>query len=157
VAAEVIIMERRQVSRDNHPRRVSPPLGAFDASLREAARTPMPERPVLGPVPSASGGLRAVNAAIGVWLFVSAFLWPHGDAAFANTMIVGALLAAFGLFAHKPLPRLMCGSLAAWLVLSTLAILPRMDLTFWHNLAAGFAALVVTFMPPPKPRLRAVK
>ena len=44
---------------------------------------------------------RTLNIALGVWLFISAFLWPHTSAQFTNTWICGALTVAFSLIAMR--------------------------------------------------------
>ena len=76
--------------------------------------------------------LRLVNVALGAWLFTSAFLWPHTAAAFANTWMVGAMLTVADLSAYRSpsnrVAQMICGTLAVWLVLSTLVIAPRTEL-----------------------------
>ena len=42
---------------------------------------------------------RMANVVLGIWLFISAFLWPHAPAQMANTEIVGVLCVVFGLVA----------------------------------------------------------
>lgn len=40
---------------------------------------------------------RLINSFLGVWLFVSAFLWDHTSAERANTWILGVLCGVFAL------------------------------------------------------------
>jgi len=44
---------------------------------------------------------RIVNIVLGVWLFISAFLWPHTYAQMTNTWILGVLCVVFALVAMR--------------------------------------------------------
>ena len=140
-------MERRPVNSESSTRPKPPPFGQVGAPVRATARPPAAEPADIVGRGKRRDGLRTFLAALGLWLFASAFLWPHGEAAFANSVVVGALLAACGLFAHRPMARLACGALGAWLALSTLSIVPRVEVSFWHNLIVGIVALVAAFVP----------
>ena len=100
---------------------------------------------------------RWINAALGAWLFTSAFLWPHSEAQFDNTWIVGVLIAAFALVASagQAWARYVNVAAAVWLFFSTL-FLPRTTvLTLWHNVVVAIAVLVFALRPtemPPKRR-----
>jgi hypothetical protein len=152
-------MDRRPPSPENPPRQRVPPIRAnhspreqapprhapIGATMRATARPPRPAQ-----TPELLEGthrVRIINAMLGGWLFVSAFLWPHSPASFTNTWVVGALLAFSSLFAFRTAARLACATLAIWLVLSTFAIAPRTPLTVWHNLAVALAALISMFLP----------
>lgn len=142
-------MERRPVNHENQAPRMPRPFDGNGVSspAPDTPRAPVALRTdVLAPV-ERRDGLRALLAGLGVWLFASAFIWPHGEASLLNTVVVGAMLAACGLFAHRPMARMSCGALGAWLVLSTLSIAPRAELTFWNNLVVGIATLVLAFLP----------
>jgi hypothetical protein len=157
-------MDRRPPTPDNMPRQHVPPIranhspreqappayGPVGAPVRATARPPGPaQTPEL---PDRSSRVRIINAVLGGWLFVSAFLWPHNPASFTNTWVTGALLAFSSLFAFRTAARLACATLAIWLVLSTFVIAPRTPLTLWHNLAVGVAALITTFLPTARRR-----
>ena len=91
---------------------------------------------------------RGINIALGVWLFISAFLWLHTDSQFTNTWLVGlgiAGVAAVGLGA--PQIRWLNALLAAWLIVSVFALPTLMGGTFWNNLLVGVASLIVSLMP----------
>ncbi len=87
---------------------------------------------------------RVVNIVLGIWLFVSAFLWPHSYAQMNNTWIVGVLCVAFALIAMRvPEARYLNTLLAVWLFISVWA-LPRLTIaTQWNNalVAIGILAL----------------
>ena len=91
---------------------------------------------------------RGINVALGIWLFISAFLWLHTDAQFTNTWLIGltiAVVAAVG-FA-VPQVRWVNTALAAWLIISVWALPTFAAATFWNNLLVGIASLIVSVMP----------
>ena len=139
-------MERSQANPEDQSKTMSP-IDAVGAPVRSTIRPPG-SRAVTADGRSSRPRLNGFLAGLGVWLAMSAFLWPHAPASLVNSLIVGALLAAFGLFADRSMPKLVFGALGAWLALSTLAIVPRTGLTFWHNLVVGLLALVAAFVPP---------
>jgi hypothetical protein len=92
-------------------------------------------------------GARFVNALLGLWLFLSAFLWPqpfqHRVFAWSLGIMVvtAALLAAGGV----KLGRYLNAIFGAWLILSSI-LRPGLDRpTFWNHLLVG-AALVLFSM-----------
>lgn len=91
---------------------------------------------------------RGINVALGIWLFISAFLWLHTDAQFTNTWLIGlaiAVVAAVGL--AVPQVRWINTALAAWLIISVWALPTLAAATFWNNLLVGIASLIVSVMP----------
>lgn len=52
-------------------------------------------------VVAAGSSARLVNAALGVWLFISAFAWPHTMAQQTNAWILGVLTVVFSLGATR--------------------------------------------------------
>src|SRR5580698_9645589 len=86
---------------------------------------------------------RIVNIVLGIWLFVSAFLWPHSYAQMTNTWIVGLLCIAFALIAMRvPEARYLNTALAVWLLVSVW-VLPTISVaTQWNN---GLSAVVIFF------------
>ena len=91
---------------------------------------------------------RAVNLVLGVWLFISAFLWPHGTASATNTWIVGLLIAIAGLIALRmPWLRWIDTALAVWLFLSTLAMPGATRGTLWNNLIVAVLVFLTSLVP----------
>lgn len=86
---------------------------------------------------------RAINIVLGIWLFVSAFLWPHSYSQMNNTWILGVLCVAFALISTRvPEARYLNTALAVWLFISVWA-LPAISLaTQWNN---AIVAIVVFF------------
>lgn len=96
--------------------------------------------------PTASA--RVLNAALGVWLFISAFAWPHTLEQRTNTWILGVLAFLFSLLAMSvPRTRFLNTILAVWLFISAWA-LPRISPgTVWNNVLVAIAIFVVSLVP----------
>lgn len=78
---------------------------------------------------------RYANVVLGIWLFLSAFIWPHYSSSQTNTWIVGLLIAAAGLIALRNTNvRFANTALAVWLAVSTLFFWPAVVATYWNNL-----------------------
>ena len=90
---------------------------------------------------------RAVNVVLGVWLFISAFAWPHAQAQMTNTWILGVLCVAFALIAMRvPNTRYLNTAVAVWLFISAFA-LPSNDVgTIWNNALVAIAIFVVSLV-----------
>lgn len=83
---------------------------------------------------------RVATMFLGLWLFVSTFLWPHPAGQFSNTWIVGALAVAFSVVAMAfPVARYLNTALALWLFASVW-LLPGMSVaTAWNNALVAVA------------------
>lgn len=70
--------------------------------------------------------VRIVNPLVGLYLFVSAFLWPRGTVQFVNMFVVGLLAMGFGLASILgwPAARRVSFGLGIWLFISALALPP---------------------------------
>jgi hypothetical protein len=91
---------------------------------------------------------RIVNIILGVWLVVSAFLWPHSYAQMNNTWIVGVLCVAFALVAMRvPEARYFNTVLAVWLFISVWALPARTMTTQWNNAIVAIAIFLVSLLP----------
>src|SRR5690606_34265915 len=89
-----------------------------------------------------------VNIALGVWLFISAFIWPHTSAQFNNAWIVGALSAIVGALALRyPDARWANTALGAWLFLSVWFLPTMYSGTLWNHLIVGAAMFIVSLIP----------
>ena len=105
--------------------------------------------PGFASAPSRSGlWARYVNAALGVWLFISAFAWPHTQASGTNTWIVGALIAICALWAiRSPSVRWANTVLAIWLLLSTFFIEHVTAATVWNNAIVAIVVFLLSLVP----------
>jgi hypothetical protein len=91
---------------------------------------------------------RLINVALGVWLFVSAFLWRHSHAQLTNTWIVGVLCVLVALVGMAvPRARYINTLLAIWLFVSAWA-LPTISVgTIWNNVLVSIAVFVISLVP----------
>lgn len=98
--------------------------------------------------PDAGIVARFLNIVVGVWLFVSAFIWPHTHASRTNTWIVGALCALFAVVALRSPPvRWLNTVLAVWLFFSALSIYHLSGGTFWNNFIAAIVMFIASLVP----------
>jgi hypothetical protein len=96
-----------------------------------------------------------INMAIGVWLFISAFVWPHAMGERVNTWIVGALIALAAAWAlYAPSLRYLNTMFAMWLFISTLMIAHERGATMWHNVIAAVVVFVLSLGAELAPRRR---
>lgn len=120
---------------------------ANDPTTRSTT-TADPTRPPRAAPLHADHWLGWIPIALGAWLFVSAFLWPHGTASAANTWIIGLLIAIAGLIALRmPWMRWVDTALAIWLFLSTLAMPGASRGTLWNNLIVALLVFLVSLVP----------
>lgn len=91
---------------------------------------------------------RIINIVLGVWLFISAFIWPHTYAQMTNTWIVGLLIAIVAALAMRaPQLRYLNTALAVWLFVSVWALPTLMAATFWNNLIVALLVFFISLMP----------
>jgi phosphoglycerol transferase MdoB-like AlkP superfamily enzyme len=87
---------------------------------------------------------RIVNLVLGVWLFISAFVWQHDAAQMTNTWILGVLAVIFSLVAMRVQPvRYLNTLLSIWLFISAFALPHLHRGTVWNN---ALVALVMFFV-----------
>jgi hypothetical protein len=93
-------------------------------------------------------GARAVNAVIGLWLFFSAFLWPHSRFQALNAWVVGALAVTAALAATRGLgwARYLNAALGGWLIVSAILPLGQPPATLWNHVAAGFLLVLFSML-----------
>lgn len=91
---------------------------------------------------------RWVNFLIGIWLIISAFVWPHTAGAQTNTWILGVLIAIAAIWAmFTPTVRFLNTILALWLFFSTLVIRHTEAATLWNNLICAVVVFVLSLIP----------
>jgi hypothetical protein len=91
---------------------------------------------------------RGINIALGVWLFISAFLWPHTYAQFTNEWIVGVLCVIFAVVAMwAPQARYLNAALAVWLFISAWALPTISSGTIWNSVLVAIAIFAVSLLP----------
>ncbi len=91
---------------------------------------------------------RGANVVLGVWLFISAFIWPHSSAQMTNTWILGVLCVIFALVAMAvPWVRYLNTLLAIWLFISAWALPSVSPGTIWNNVLVAIAIFIVSLVP----------
>lgn len=91
---------------------------------------------------------RLFNLILGIWLFISAFVWPHSPSSQTNTGIVGILIAATTIWTlYTPAARFVNTVLAVWLLASTWLIYHVSVGTLWNNLIVAIIVLVASLIP----------
>jgi uncharacterized membrane protein len=101
---------------------------------------------------------RGINLLLGIWLFISAFIWDHTVAQQTNTWILGALCAIFALIAMAtPTARWLNTALSIWLFISVWALPHRNPGTMWNNALVAIAVFLASLVPGPGERRMATK
>jgi hypothetical protein len=84
---------------------------------------------------------------IGVWLFLSAFAWPHGGAQFAYTAGGGVLTVAFALLSTRLYrARYATAVVGALVYVLAFFVSERGGPTFWNNAIVGIAIVVAALL-----------
>ncbi|AKT41598.1 SPW repeat domain-containing protein [Chondromyces crocatus] len=92
--------------------------------------------------------VRAINVALGVWLFVSAFAWQHAYAQFTNAWVCGVLCTAFAVMAlWVSAARHLNTALGIWVVLSAWVLPSTSTLSVWNSVITGIAIFAVSLLP----------
>jgi hypothetical protein len=83
---------------------------------------------------------RIFSILMGLWLFVSAFIWPHSRAQIATTAICGALVAVFAaLTSYNSRLRYVTAAIGLLVVVLAFTIHPMGSATFLHNGVIGIS------------------
>lgn len=91
---------------------------------------------------------RYSNAALGLWLFISAFAWEHAPSSRINTALVGLFVLVSAVTATGwAMVRHLTMVLALWLAFSTLAAYPDGPAASWNNMVVAFIIIVLAELP----------
>jgi hypothetical protein len=92
--------------------------------------------------------VRYGNVALGIWLFISAFVWRHSQAQFTNTWIMGVIVTAVAVLALSYSRwRHVNTAAGVWLVISGF-VLPRLTAgTTWNNVIVGILVFLISLAP----------
>lgn len=93
---------------------------------------------------------RSLNVILGIWLFISAFVWPHSQEQMTNTWILGVLAVVFAVFSiNTPPIRYLNTFLALWLFISAFALpSPRVSSgTVWNNVIVAILIFIFSLAP----------
>jgi hypothetical protein len=98
-----------------------------------------------------SKAARSVNAALGIWLYVSTFVWPHTEAQAANVSLTGLLIALTALavwsIGRPTAMRYVNAALGFWLLVS-IGAFPTSSLATKVNSAVVGAIVFLMAMLP---------
>ena len=90
-------------------------------------------------------GLAVSTAVLGLWLFLSAFLWPHSRFQLFNAWIVGMAAVTIATLSISNRARSGYGAsaLGAWLIITSLFLARAGSATFWNHILVGFCLALV--------------
>ncbi len=93
-------------------------------------------------------GARIANIILGVWLFISAFIWPHGASQLTNTWIVGVVTVAIALIALAAPPvKYLNTALSIWLFISVWVLPGANAGTQWNNAIVAILIFLFSLAP----------
>ncbi|HLK91294.1 MAG TPA: hypothetical protein VKZ18_15460 [Polyangia bacterium] len=86
---------------------------------------------------------RIFNALLGVWLFVTAFMWPHAHGQFSVTIIASILTFALAILSiYSAAARYINVVVAIMLFLATLSLPHYTRATVWNNVICAVGIFV---------------
>jgi hypothetical protein len=90
---------------------------------------------------------RIFNALIGIWLFVTAFMWPHAPAERTITIVAAILTFALAILAiYTKIARHLNAVLAVLLFLTVLSMPSLTRATQWNNAIVAIAIFVAALV-----------
>ena len=93
--------------------------------------------------------IRGLELVLGVWLFLSAFVWPHTPERTMNCFVVGSAVVAASIFAgvFGSKARYVTLALGGWLLISLAVFSPQNVLTTINELFVALALIASAFAP----------
>src|SRR5690349_21620078 len=89
------------------------------------------------------------STALGVWLFITALLWPHVRGMTINTMLMGAIVVVSSLLSIRlPVFRYVTGAAGVWVVASLFAWPDYSPATVWNNCMVGAGIALASLLGP---------
>jgi hypothetical protein len=90
-------------------------------------------------------GARSMNLSLGLWLFLSAFLWQHGHAQTINALVCGILAVTIALagLEGRPYARYFNVVLGVWLIVSSFFLHGTRPPTAVNHVVVGLAIAVL--------------
>jgi hypothetical protein len=91
---------------------------------------------------------RCGNFALGIWLQMSAFLWPHSDASRVSAWLPGLLISIIALLSMGAPPMRWLNAFSAmWLILWTMAETSTEPTTYFNGIACGLLVFTLAWIP----------
>lgn len=95
------------------------------------------------------------NIILGIWLFLSTFLWRHTQAQATNTWITGLLCAIIAAVSLRvPQARYLNALLAIWVLVAAWALPSFYAGTVWHNTIVAILIFALALVPGYAPKRR---
>jgi len=93
-------------------------------------------------------GPRLATVTLGLWLFLSAYVWPHTAISRTNTWVLGLVIATIAAVGTpSPTVRAISTVPAIWLFFSAIWIVDVTNATMWHNAIVAVLVLILSLMP----------
>lgn len=90
---------------------------------------------------------RIFNVLAGIWLFVSAFAWPHDPGQLGYTVTCALATVVFAvLTSYFGWARYLTASTGVVIFVLAFALSPWGSATFWHNAVVGIAIMIAALM-----------
>ena len=94
---------------------------------------------------------RIINTALGVWLYLSVFVWPHTEAQRANAVLTGTFIALTAIAVESLGPRsrlrMLDAALGFWLLVSIFAFPTTSLATQLNSAIVGVIVIAVSLLP----------
>jgi hypothetical protein len=98
-----------------------------------------------------SRAARIANMSLGLWLFLSAFAWPHTPVQMVNAALVGLFISLTAMAAWTTGPplrlRLFNAALGLWLLVTATAFPSESRATVTNSLIVGVLVFFVALIP----------
>jgi hypothetical protein len=89
------------------------------------------------------------STVLGIWLIITAFLWPHVRGMTINTLLMGIIVVASSLLSIRvPVLRYVTGAAGVWVVASLFAWQDYSPATVWSNCMVGAGIALASLIGP---------
>jgi hypothetical protein len=93
-------------------------------------------------------GPRLASVTLGLWLVLTAFVWPHSPGSRANTWLLGLVIASIAAVGTPSLTvRAISTVPAVWLFLSSFWIAHVTESTRWNSAIVAVLVLILSWVP----------
>lgn len=91
---------------------------------------------------------RVINILLGIWLFLSTFLWPHHPDQVMNGWACGLITVTIAAIAiAQPPARYLNAALAVWIFFSAWVVPSLNAATVWNDALTGIAIFLFAMVP----------
>jgi len=91
---------------------------------------------------------RIVSGALGLWLFLSTYAWPHGRAEAVNALVCGAIVIDASLASLRiPALQWLVAVVGTWLLASPFVLSSHGVLATWNAIFVGICLVALSMIP----------